>query len=183
MTALPPSEPGGPGTHLAIVEDLFLTDAFLIKGRIANKYHRLTKVLEDAERTFLLIEDATMVSLRGPEVIRTPSVLVNRQEIIFAHELVDTASDDSLRRLAANDKPVRIRAFYSGAIQFELGGKVEPQAYEPAHGGRKWYFIMQEPRIRGLNLEANDELKILRSLPYVIVRKSKLAYIYDFSEK
>ncbi len=181
MTAQP--EPDRAGANLAMVEDLFLTDSFLIKGRIARKYHRLTKVLEDAERTFLQIEDATMLSLRGPEVIRTPSVLVNREEIIFAHELIDTASDDSLRRLAANDKPVRIRAFYNGAIQIELAGKIEAQAYEPTHGGRRWYFVMEEPKIRGLNLEANAELDILKALPYVIVRKDKLAYIYDFSER
>ncbi|MEM7199295.1 MAG: hypothetical protein AAF628_03455 [Planctomycetota bacterium] len=165
-----------------IVEDLFLTEAFLIKGRIARKYQRLTAMLEDTERTYIPIEDATMVSLRGQEVIRTPSVLVNRSEIVFAHELVDTASDQGMKRLANNEKPIRIRAFYSGHVQLELAGMVEPGAYEPQHGGRRWYFVMQKPTIRGLNLDDNPDLAILKDLPYIIVRKSKLAYIYDFSE-
>jgi hypothetical protein len=164
-----------------IVEDLFLTDAFLIKGRIAHKYQRLTKMLEDAERTFIQIQDATMVSLRGAEVINAPRVLVNRSEIIVAHEFVDTASDESMRQLAHNEKPVRIRAFYSGAIQLELAGQIEPAAYEPSHNSGRWYFIMQKPVLRGLKLEANEQLAVLKSLPYAIVRKSKLAYIYDFS--
>jgi hypothetical protein len=176
MTTNPEAE--GAKAPPTIVEDLFLTAAFLIKGRLANKYHRLTKMLEDSDRTFLQIEEATMVSLRGGEVIRTPSVLVNRDEIIFAHELVDTAGDYVQKQLATREKLQRIRAFYSGTVQLELSGKIRPKAYEPTDAG-KWYFIMREPSIRGLSLE-HDELRVLKSLPYVIVRKKKLAYIYDF---
>ena len=164
-----------------IVEDLFLTEAFLIKGRIARKYQRLTKMLEDSERTFLEIEDATMVSLRGGEVIRTPSVLVNRAEVIFAHELVDTAGDDGLRQLAEKEKPIKIRAFYSGSVQLELAGQIASSAYEPSHNAGRWYFIMKKPSIRGIDLENNEHLAVLKTLEYIIVRKSKLAYIYDFS--
>ena len=113
--------------------------------------------------------------------IRTPSVHVNREQIIFAHELIDTAGDDTQRQMASSDKPIRIRAFYSGAVQIELAGKIAPHAYEPSHNAGRWYFIMGEPEIRGLNLNAQEELGVLRRLPYLIVRKSKLAYIYDFS--
>lgn len=176
MTTNP--EPKGPTTAPTIVEDLFLTAAFLIKGRIAKKYHRLTKVLEDSDRTFLQVEDAVMVSLRGGDVIRTPSVFVNRDEIIFAHEFVEAAGDSMQKQLAADDKRMRIRAFYSGSVQMELSGKIRPNAYEPSDSG-KWYFIMQEPVIRGLPLD-HPELKVLKNLPYVIVRKKRLAYIYDF---
>jgi len=179
MTTDPKQSHGG--TTIPIVEDLFLTDSFIIKGRIANKYQRLTKMLEDSERTFIEVEQATMVSLRGTEVIDAPKVLVNRSEIILAHEFVDGASDGSMRQLASNDKTARVRAFYSGAVQLELAGKIEPKAYEPAHNSGRWYFIMQEPSIRGINLEANEHLAVLKSLNYAIVRKSKLAYIYDFS--
>ena len=35
------SKSGGP----VIVEDLFLTDTFLIKGRLTNKFRRLTTML------------------------------------------------------------------------------------------------------------------------------------------
>ncbi len=163
------------------VEDLFLTDSFLIKGRLAHKYHRLSKMLEDCERTFITVEDALMVSLKGNETVRTPSVMINTDQILLAHELVDVAGDESQRTLAANDKPVRIRAFYNGSVQIELSGKVEPDAYEPSRGHGRDYFIMQEPVIRGLNLEGASELKLLKGLSYAIVQKSKLSYIYDFS--
>jgi putative Holliday junction resolvase len=85
-------------------------------------------MLEDHERTFLTIEDATMVSLRGGEVIRTPSVLIHRNELILAHELVEMAGDSTLKRMAANAKSTQIRAFYNGAVQIELSGKVGHRA-------------------------------------------------------
>ena len=179
MTSEPQPERGS--ALAGIVEDLFVTESFLIKGRIAHKYQRLTNMLEDAERTFLAIEEATMVALRGTQVIRAPRVLVNRSEVIFAHELVDTASDGGMKRLAHTEKPTRIRAFYNGAVQLELAGQIQPGAYEPAHNSGRWYFIMESPVLRGLELDGNPELDVLKTLDYVIVRKSKLAYIYDFS--
>lgn len=164
-----------------IVEDVFLTDCFLIKGRLTNKYQRLARMLEDYDRTYLTIDDAVLASLRGPEVIRTPRVLVNQREILLAHELVDVAGDDAQRRMAANDKSVRIRGFYNGAVQLELSGNVEPGAYEPKRGGRRHYFTMIEPVLRGIGFDDNPELELLRKLDYAIVRKDKLSYIYDFS--
>jgi len=160
------------------VEDLLLTDSFLIKGRLPNKTKRLSNLLEDYSRTFLTIQDATMVALRTGEVIQTPTVLVNVREVICAHELLDVAGDESMRRLATPNKVVRIRAFYSGAVQFELAGNVEPGAYEQQIMGRK-YFIMQRPSLRGLEIE-HPELQVLNGLEYAIVRKDKMAYVYDF---
>ncbi|MDO8348637.1 MAG: hypothetical protein Q7T30_00255 [Planctomycetota bacterium] len=174
-------EPKGGTTSPVFVEDLFLTDVFLIKGRLPNKNKRLTNMLEDCPRTFLQVQDATMVSLRTNEVIRTPTVMVNVSEVIFAHELVEVAGDEMLRRLAAgNDKPTRIRAFYNGAVQFELAGMIEPGAYESQPMTGRKYFIMQKPMVRGLDL-ANPELALLKGLDYAIVRKDRMAYVYDFS--
>lgn len=164
-----------------IVEDLFLTDTFLIKGRLANKFGRLGWMLEHFDRGFLQIEDAAMVSLRGSDVIRTPRVLVNPRELILAHELVDVAGDAVLQKLADNDKTIRIRAFYNGVVQLELTGRVEAQAYDPAHMSGRSYFTMEQPTLRGLKTEDNAELAILIGLSYAIVRKDKLAYVYDFS--
>ncbi len=161
------------------VEDLFLTDSFLIKGRLANKTKRLTNVLEDHARAFLTIQDATMVALHSAEVIRTPTVMVNAREVICAHELLDVAGDEAMRRLAMPNKVVRVRAFYNGAVQFELSGNIEPGAYEQQAMSNRKYFIMQKPVLRGLELD-NRELSVLKGMEYAIVRKDKMAYVYDF---
>jgi len=173
-------EPNASATA-SLVEDVFVTDCFLIKGRLSNKFQRLARMLEDHERAYLAIDDAVLASLRGPEIIRTPRVLVNQRELVFAHELIDVAGDDAQRRLAANDKSVRIRGFYNGAVQLELSGNVEPGAYEPRRGNRRNYFIMTNPVVRGIDFDENPELDLLRKLSYAIVRKDRLAYIYDFS--
>jgi len=180
----PEPHKSSPGNSCPVlVEDLFLTDSFLIKGRVAGKYHRLTKMLEDSERRFISIEDAVMIALRGNEVVRTPSVMVNVKEIILAHELIDLGGDSAQRSLAQNaaEKPVRIRAFYSGSVQIELAGRIDHGAYEPAKGMGRRYFVMQDPVIRGLKLDGPSELRLLERLPYAIVQKDKLSYIYDFS--
>ena len=173
-------DPKGSTISPVFVEDLFLTDVFLIKGRLPNKSKRLTNLLEDYARTFLQVQDATMVSLRNNEVIRTPTVMVNVNEVIFAHELVEVAGDDGMRRLASStEKPTRIRAFYNGACQFELAGQIEPGAYESQPATGRKYFIMQKPLVRGLDL-GHPELALLKGLDYAIVRKDRMAYVYDF---
>jgi hypothetical protein len=168
-------------TTPVFVEDVFLTDVFLIKGRLPNKTKRLTNLLEDFNRTFLPVHDATLVSLRSREVIRTATVMVNVAEVILAHELVDVAGDETLRRLAgAGDKRGRIRAFYNGTTQFEIAGQIEPGAYEGAGLPGRKYFIMQRPIVRGLDLE-HPELALLNGLDYAILAKDRMAYVYDFS--
>lgn len=162
------------------VEDLFLTDVFLIKGRLAHKTKRLSNVLEDNQRNYLQVQDATLISLRNNEVIKTPNVMVSVQELILAHELVDCAGDDTMRRLAGDQsKHNHIRAFYNGSVQFEVGGQIEPNAYESNKMTGRKYFIMQKPVVRGLDLD-HAELKILKTLDYAILKKDRMAYVYDF---
>lgn len=172
-------DPNGGLAAPVFVEDLFLTDVFLIKGRLQNKTKRLSNVLEDYQRSYLAVQDATLVSLRNNEVIKTPTVMVNTRELILAHELVDVAGDDTLRRLAGNEKRNRIRAFYNGSVQFEIGGQIEPGAYESSPMTGRNYFIMESPTVRGLDLK-HPELKILDGLQYAILRKDRMAYVYDF---
>ena len=58
------------------VEDLFLTDVFFIKGRLAHKTKRLSNVLEDNQRNYLQVQDATLISLRNNEVSNSSICIV-----------------------------------------------------------------------------------------------------------
>ncbi len=165
-----------------VVEDLLLTDAFLIKGRVDGKFARLLKVLETFSHDFLVVSDATMIDLRGGEVIRTPRVHVNMTELLFAHELVDNAGDYFQKTLSADratDKQVKIRAFYHGNVNLELAGRVRPGAYE----SESRFFVMEDCAIRGLSKELSGELGMLESLPYTIVNRRRISYLYDFSPR
>jgi hypothetical protein len=160
-----------------VVEDLVLTEAFLIKGRVEGKFNRLSKMLQDSERRFVAIRDAMMVNLKHGEKITTPRVLVNIDQLILAHELVDAAGDYYQKQIATEKKTVRIRAFCTGFMNLEIAGLIRPGAYE----SDARFFIMEQPTFRGLDHDVSHDLAILRKLPYAIVQKQKLAYIYDFS--
>ena len=175
------TKPDPSTANAAFVEDLFLTDSFLIKGRLLHKGRRLSEVLEDSNRMFLNITDATMVSLRGSEVIHAPSVMVNQAEILFAHEFLDVASDAELQRMAECRKTVRIRAFYSGNAQLEVAGNAEEGAYEMTNAASRRYFVVKDPVVRGIKMQTNPELDVLKDLGYLILRKNRMAYVYDFS--
>ena len=70
---------------LTIVSDLLLTDSFLIKGNIENKYTRLSQVLDETRRYFVKVRDATLIDLNSCERIQTPLLHVNVDEILLAH--------------------------------------------------------------------------------------------------
>ena len=163
-----------------VVSDLFLTDAFLVKGTVAGKSTRISKFLDEYPRQFLAIHEATMVDLKSHQRIETPRVYVNLDEVVFAHEFLDIAGDFYQKTIAKDREAVRIRAFYSGSVNFELAGRVRPKAYE-TDDVTKRFFVMEAPQIRGLDLEEDQDLAVLKNLPYIVVNKTRLAYIYDFN--
>lgn len=163
-----------------LVSDLVMTDAFLIKGSMVGKNQRISKFLDEYRRHFVCLHDASMVDLKSRQRIHTPRVFVNLSEIIFAHEFLDSAGDYFQKSIAKDRAAVRIRAFYSGSINLELGGRVRPKAYE-AEDVTKRFFVMEAPQIRGIDLEGDGDLKLLRHLPYIVVNKTRLSYIYDFN--
>ena len=64
-------------------------------------------------------------------------------------------------------------------MQFEVGGEIEPGAYESNKVTGRKYFVMQSPKMRGLDLE-HEELKVLKGLDYAILQRDSMAYVYDF---
>ncbi|HMQ24217.1 MAG TPA: hypothetical protein PKE00_17135 [Planctomycetota bacterium] len=165
-----------------LVEDLIVTESFLIKGRVDGKFSRLVKTLEDDRRDFLVVNGATMIDLLHGEVIRTPRVHVNMRAVLFAHELVDAGSDYFQKRLSAESGAdrVRVRVFFHGPVNLEVAGRIRPRAYEAGLKERS-FFVMDECEVRGLNLEETPELEILAKLPYAIVHAPRVSYLYDFS--
>ena len=78
---------------MTIVSDLLLTDAFLIKGQVENKYTRLSQLLDEYRKYFVKVRDATLIDLNSRDRINTPLLHVNVDEILLAHELIETAGD------------------------------------------------------------------------------------------
>lgn len=169
---------------LTIVSDLLLTDSFLIKGQIENKYTRLSQMLDEYRKFFLRVRNATLVDLNSRDRINTPLLHVNVDEILVAHELIDEAGDPHQKQLAtpAQDQTFhRVRVFYTGNLNLEVAGEVRPGSYEADDRSTRRFFVMAKPEIRGMKLEGDADLGLLADLPYAILNKSRLSYIYDFN--
>ena len=169
---------------LTIVSDLFLTDAFLIKGNVENKYTRLSKLLDEHRKYFLRIRDVTLIDLNSRERITTPLLHMNVDEVLCAHEFVDEAGDGHRAEMANHDEDQglnKVRVFYTGNLNVEIAGDIRSNAYEISDKATRRFFVMRNPTVRGFKDHGDNELKQMFSLPYLILNKERLSYIYDFN--
>jgi hypothetical protein len=74
-----------------------------------------------------------------------------------------------------------VRVFYTGSLNVELGGEVRPGSYEADDRTSRRFFIMRSPIVRGFNDKGDQDLKLLTKLPYAILNKLRLSYVYDFN--
>ncbi len=168
---------------LTLVSDVFLTDHFLIKGTVENKYTRLSQLLDGHRKRFLPIRDATLIDLKSRDRIQTPQLHVNLSEVILAHEFLDTSSDASMARLSRKGEwNHRVRIFYTGSLNLEVAGDIRPGCYEVTDHRRGRFFVVRNPSVRGVEWDGDDDLKVLNGLDYAIMNRERLAYIYDFNE-
>ena len=168
---------------LTLTSDLFLTDAFLIKGNIENKYTRLSKMLDEHRKVFLRMRDVTLIDLNSCDRINTPLLHMNVDEILMAHEFLDEAGDMARGYLARDQEETlqKVRVFYTGNLNVEIAGQIQPEAYEVSDKAARRFFVMREPKMRGFKDQGDKELKQLLDLPYAILNKARLSYIYDFN--
>ena len=167
---------------LTIVSDLFLTDSFLIKGQVENKYTRLSQLLDEYRRYHLKIRNATLVDLGTQDRIQTPLLHINVDEILLAHEFLDNAGDPLAAQLASTThESHRVRVFYTGNLNVEIAGNVRPGSYEVDDQSTRRFFVMNNPEVRGLKYKGDQDLKLLKDMPYAILNKTRVSYIYDFN--
>jgi hypothetical protein len=74
-----------------------------------------------------------------------------------------------------------VRVFYTGNLNVELGGEVRPSSYEADDRTSRRFFTMRNPVLRGFNDRNDPDLKLLAKLPYAILNKLRLSYVYDFN--
>ncbi len=166
---------------LTIVSDLFLTDSFLIKGQVENKYTRLSQLLDEYRKFHLKIRNATLIDLGTQDRIQTPLLHINVDEILLAHEFLDNAGDPFAAQLTSDRDSHRVRIFYTGNLNVEVAGNVRPGCYEADDRSSRRFFVMTNPEVRGLKFKGDQDLKLLKGMPYAILNKTRVSYIYDFN--
>lgn len=163
---------------MEIIQDVILTDSFLMLGTIANKYRRLSQLLDHYQKLFVPLVDVTMYDHADGEQIHVSDVLVNLDEVIFAHEFVDSGGDIFQKNMCVDGEKTEIRSFYNGRINLELRGYVRQQAYE-INKFNNGFFVMEQPQIKGLPGEVPAVTRLVQELPYIIVQKKRISYVFD----
>ena len=141
------------------------------------------EALDRAAASFLRVRDATLIDLGSRDRIQTPLVHVNIDEILMAHEFLDSTTDPMIAQMASErpQKLNRVRVFYTGNLNVEVAGNVRPGSYEIDDQNTKKFFVMTQPEVRGMNLEGDRDLENLAKMDWAILNKTRLSYVYDFS--
>lgn len=164
------------------VKDLFLTESFLVKGHVKTGGKRLTNFLNSVSTPFIEVNDATLIGLAHGDRIVTARAMVARNEILFAHELLESAGDDSQRQLADKDSDrAVVNVYIGGRMPIEVSGKMLRKAYQRKDLGTLEFLVMTEPVIEGLPTKRGREIALLKRLPYVAVNRSRIAYVFDYA--
>lgn len=159
---------------MEIVEDLLVTESLLVRGRVEGKTQRLSALLKHYTHLFLPVREAHVVDMRTSQSRRVERLLLNLRDLLFAHEFLDLAGDQAWTNMAKGRDRVVVRAVTRGALAFELTGLVGGQVFGAA-GDTEPFLVMEQPTITARGLEVHDEFKVLKTLPYVILRRDALA--------
>jgi hypothetical protein len=163
-----------------IVNHVFLTARFLIKGRVLTGEQRLTSFLRSYRRAFLSIEDITMFDLERSDQIVAARGQLRVEDILLAHEFLDVAGDMHSRALVERESQAyRMASIYFRApTTFEVVGRVR----EEFLGGalQETFFVVQEPNLRGLQERTERDFLQLKRMPYTIVNGGQVHCIFNY---
>jgi hypothetical protein len=161
------------------IKDILLTEHFLVKCFIDTGSLRLSDYLDSLTRTFVPLRNVIMIDVEQGETVSSHEAQIRRDEIIVAHELLDVTGDSDLRNMmnqATFSESVDL--YHTGALGLEISGKMRPEANE-GMCGEKLFFVMLDVGIRGLDLSISPDLKRLTSMPYAIVNRKQIGYIFS----
>lgn len=163
------------------VKDLILTESFLIKGTVRTGERRLSTHLNSMSGPFVEVRDATMIGVNQGERIVSSRALIQSREILLAHELIDLAGDAVLKQLSeVGRERVLVSLYLGGKLPLEVSGKLLRGAYDRNDLGDRDFLVMIDPVIEGLSGHSEREFKTLLDVPYVIINRRRVAYLFDF---
>jgi hypothetical protein len=160
------------------LKDLLFTDEFLIKGHINTGGQRLSTFLNRTRKRFLGMEDATLIKHDGGDRIMTEWMLVRVDDILLAYEREDTG-DEGLRILGERERDeIAIIAHFSGNTSLQLSGKVRKRALDSETLRHHDFVVALDPVLRGFTARLPREYAVFENLPYVIVNRNRIAFIF-----
>jgi len=162
-----------------IVKDIFLTDYFMIKGLVETGGSRLSDYLTRLRRSYVRLHNVTLIDLLDGTSVSAPEAMIQKKEIILAHELLDIAGDATLRQMVDKRSfSLWVDLYHTGNVGMQIRGRIRPEIYEEIDIKRE-FFVVRDVTVRGINVTVNPQLKRLSSLPYAIINKQQINYIFS----
>jgi len=157
---------------MELVNHLFLTPRFLVKGRVATGDQRLSTFLGSYRRAFLTVEDVTLVAIHSPEKTRTGRIELRASDVVLAHEFLDLQRDEHRRTLATQDQAARdtFSLYLREPMGCELLGRVREDALASAQQSE--FCVVTQVEVRGLEHASGSEFEKIRKLSYAILNRS-----------
>ncbi len=169
---------------VSIVNHLFLTPRFLIKGNVRTGDLRLSSFLNAARRPWLALENATVVDLERPDRLAAKQFSVRLADVLLAHEYLDL-SGDPLRKSLAQPEPDQFRMFslyLRAPCRLEVLGKIRREALESGQGDD--FFVVLDPLLRGFEesdpAQLPPEAKALKNLSYAILNRAHVHCYFQY---
>jgi hypothetical protein len=162
-----------------VYKDIFLTDRFFIKGNVFPITGRLSNFLDRHRRKFVRIRDAMITDLEDASQAPVPSILLNTDEILFAHELIESGGDCFRKHRSPDFDLDYVKMVMKGAQGVTLRGKIRPEALDNDTFNQR-FLVLQQPRMDSLHESLQGEIDLLGSLSYLIVSKEKIGYIFKY---
>jgi hypothetical protein len=165
---------------LSIVNHLFLTQRFLVKGNVRTGDLRLSSFLNSVRRPWLSIENATLIDLRLPDRVFAKTTTLRLADVILAHEFLDLAGDPLRRSLAVQEQnDFRMLSIYFRApCRLEMLGRARHDAVDAGTGDE--FFVVMEPLLRGFDDKDAADVQALKNMNYAIVNRRQVHCFFQY---
>jgi hypothetical protein len=164
---------------VAVYKDLFLTRRYFIKGNLGSQGGRLSDQLERGGEDFLSLREVLMTDHRDGTVVPSPTLLLNPDEVLIAHELIETGGDVYRKVIASEAEQVYVKVVFEGVDDLTVRGKMRKDAFAPSHRSRR-FLVLSQPRIEGLPETLEEHNQLIDSLSYLILNKRRIGHVFEF---
>jgi len=167
---------------MRFLKDYLFTDNFLIRGHVKTGEHRLSTFLNKTHKRFLDLEEATLIRHDGSGRIHAPKMQVRIHDILFAYESEDTG-DDVLKSLAAGARDeIRMTACFNDSTSLQITGNVHRRVFDSTGARQHDFIVVIKPELRELAGSSAPDYDTLRNMPYAIVNKNRIAFLFQCEE-
>lgn len=160
-----------------VYKDVFLADRFFVKGNVHPINGRLSNFLDHNKRQFVLVQNAIIIDLEDASKVPVPSVLLNTDEILFAHELIESGGDVFRKHHSPDFDLDYVKMILKGPQGVTLRGKIRPEVLNNDTFNHR-FIVLTQPRMDDLHEALQGEIDLLGSLNYLIVNKDKIGYVF-----